>query len=56
MGKPEEQLCTIRIIFPVDNDEAGIAVKGSITKILAEMPEAQIQFGLTSMPVVDPKG
>lgn len=56
MDKPKEQLCTIRIIFPVDNDEAGIAVKRSITKILAEMSEAQIQFGLTNMPVIDPKG
>ena len=42
--KPE--LCTMRIAFPVESDEQAIAVKKKITEILAEIPDAAIQFSL----------
>jgi len=52
MESPQEknespkQLCTLRIVFPVDDDEAAIEVKKKITEILAPMQDAQIIFGL----------
>jgi len=41
-----KQLCTIRIGFPVDTDEAAIDYKKKIAAVLAEIPDAQIQFSL----------
>jgi len=41
-----KQLCTIRIGFPVKSDEQAIEYKRKIGAILAEIPEAQIQFSL----------
>lgn len=56
MGKPEKQLCTIRIMFPIDSDDEAIAFKKTFSEIVAEMSDVQIQFGLMTSPVVDPKG
>ena len=56
MGKPEKQLCTIRIMFPIDSDEAAIGLKKAISEMLAEMPDAQIQFGLMTGPAKPPMG
>ncbi len=45
--KPEpKELCTMRIAFPVESDEQAIEVKKKITAILAEIPDAGIQFTL----------
>lgn len=47
------ELCTIRIMFPVESDEQAIAYKKKIAEVLSEMPEAQIQFSLmTALPAV----
>jgi len=43
---PPKQLCTIRIGFPVDTDEQAIEYKKKIAAVLAEIPDAQIQFSL----------
>ncbi len=40
------ELCTMRIAFPVESDEQAIDVKKKITAILAEIPDAGIQFTL----------
>ncbi|MBA7713001.1 hypothetical protein ES703_121996 [subsurface metagenome] len=45
-----KQICQIRIMFPVDSDEQAIAYKKKITDVLTEIPEAQINFSLMSMP------
>lgn len=53
---PEKQtttasdICSIRIMFPVESDEQAINYKKKITALLAEIPEAQIQFSLSSIP------
>ncbi|GAI67283.1 unnamed protein product [marine sediment metagenome] len=50
MEQPKQEVCQIRIMFPVNNDEEAIAYKKKITALLSEIPEAQIQFSLTNMP------
>jgi len=50
---PEEQkeVCSIRIIFPVESDEKAIEYKKAIAGLLAEVADAQIQFSLGTMPI-----
>lgn len=45
-----KQLCSIKIMFPVILDEQAIEYKKKIGLVLAEIPEAQIQFTLMNMP------
>lgn len=47
--KPVE-MCTIRVAFPVESDEQAIEYKKKIADVLAPIPDAQIQFGLMSLP------
>ncbi len=45
--KPKlQELCTMRIAFPVESDDQAIAVKKKISEILADIPDAGIQFTL----------
>lgn len=48
MDNDKKELCTIRIMFPVESDEKAIEYKKKIAAILSEIPEAQIQFALMS--------
>lgn len=41
-----QEVCTIRIMFPVTSDEQAIEYKKKITALLIEIPEAQLQFSL----------
>jgi len=52
--KQPQQICSIRIGFPVDSDEQAISYKQKITVILADIPQARIEFGLSSMPIRPP--
>jgi len=45
---PEQEICSIRIMFPVQSDEQAIEYKKKITAILSEIPDVQIQFSLMS--------
>jgi len=51
---PVKDICTIKIMFPVDTDEQAIEYKKKITDILADIPAAQIQFNLMPPPVLPP--
>lgn len=44
------EICSIRIMFPVESDEQAIEYKKKIAAILAEIPDAQINFALSSLP------
>ncbi|GAI75664.1 unnamed protein product, partial [marine sediment metagenome] len=44
MGEDKKEICTIRIMFPVESDEKAIEYKRKIAGILSEIPDAQIQF------------
>ena len=48
MPKAKQEICSIRIMFPVESDEQAINYKKKIAALLAEIPEAQIQFSLMS--------
>ena len=50
MVEPKKELCSIRIMFPVDTDEQAISYKKKIAAVLAEIPDAQIQFSLANLP------
>ncbi|GAI74609.1 unnamed protein product, partial [marine sediment metagenome] len=41
-----KEICTIRILFPVESDEKAIEYKRKIAAILSDIPDAQIQFSL----------
>ena len=45
-----EQICSIRIGFPVTTDEQAIEYKKKISAILVDMPNLRIEFSLSSMP------
>ncbi|KKM23802.1 hypothetical protein LCGC14_1611530 [marine sediment metagenome] len=42
------EICTMRIVFPVESDDQAIAVKKKIGDILADIPDTSIQFTLQS--------
>lgn len=46
----DKEICTIRIIFPVKDDEQALAAKKKIQEALSEIEGVQIQFML--MPVL----
>lgn len=54
--KSPVQVCSIRIMFPVDSDEQAIAYKKKIGDVLADIPQARIEFSLMSRPPVIPDG
>ena len=43
-------------MFPVDTDEQAIAYKKKIGDVLADIPQARIEFSLMSRPPVIPNG
>ena len=48
MEQPKKEICSIRIMFPVDSDEQAIEFKKKIGILLAEKGDAQIQFSIMS--------
>ena len=44
------EICSIRIVFPVTSDEQAIGYKKKISDILADIPEAHIDFSLRTLP------
>lgn len=45
-----KQMCSIRIMFPVDTDEQAIAFKRKIAEVLSPEPNASMQFSLMTGP------
>lgn len=50
MEQDKKELCSIRIMFPVESDEKAIEYKKKIADLLAEISDAQIQFSIATMP------
>lgn len=44
---PMQQICTLRVMFPVDSDDNAIEVKKKISSVLAEIPDVRIDFNIT---------
>ncbi|GAJ12656.1 unnamed protein product, partial [marine sediment metagenome] len=49
--QPNKEICTIRIIFPVNSDEQALEAKKKISEVLADVPDAQVHFAI--MPQID---
>ncbi|GAI52396.1 unnamed protein product, partial [marine sediment metagenome] len=45
-----KQVCSIRIMFPVETDEQAIEYKKKIGDVLADISNARIEFALTTAP------
>jgi len=50
MEKEKQEVCTIRIMFPVNSDEDAIECKKKIAAVLADNPEAITEFSIRAMP------
>lgn len=50
MGQPKQEICTIRIMFPVQSDQQAIDCKKKIKEILSDVPEVNVQFSLMDLP------
>ena len=48
--KQPAQICSIRIMFPVDTDEEAISYKKKISDVLSDQSQARIEFSLSSLP------
>lgn len=54
MPESKPELCTIRIMFPVESDEQAIAYKRQINEVLKDNLEAQLHFALVPLPLGKP--
>lgn len=45
-----QDICTIQIAFAVESDEQAIQYKRKISDVLADIPNARIEFSLMPMP------
>ncbi|GAI56765.1 unnamed protein product [marine sediment metagenome] len=50
MAQGKKEVCTIKIMFPVESDEQAIDYKKKITALLAEIPDAHLTFSLMDLP------
>ncbi len=52
MDNDKREICSIKIMFPVDSDEQAIDYKKKIAAVLKDCPNVQVQFTLipASMP------
>ncbi len=50
MDNEKTQVCSIRIMFPVDTDEQAIEYKRKISAVLENIQESRIEFSLTTIP------
>ncbi|GAH45452.1 unnamed protein product [marine sediment metagenome] len=56
MEQDKKEICSIRIMFPVESDEQAIDYKKKIAAALADNPDAHMEFRLTDIPIsVKPK-
>ena len=51
MEQPKKEVCTIRIMFPVDSDEQAIECKKKIRAALGDIPDVNMQFSMMDMPL-----
>ncbi len=48
-SKSPKELCTITVMFPVDDDVAAIAVKQKVTDAVSDIADARIDFRIMKM-------
>lgn len=50
VSKPQ-QICTIRIMFPVDTDDDAIVFKKKFGAVVSEIRDAHVEFTLRTVPM-----
>lgn len=45
-----KQICSIRIMFPVESDAQAMICKNKIDEIIVDIPAAQTEFSIRSVP------
>ena len=56
MEKPNKEVYSIRIMFPVESDEQAIEYKKKVASLLSEIPDVTLQFSLMTPPANMPTG
>ena len=56
MDNSQKEVCTLRIMFPVESDEQALDCKKKIGVALSDIPETQTQFSITSMNAMPKNG
>lgn len=46
----KKEICTIRIMFPVNSDEEAIECKKKISEVLKDKSDALVEFRLSTAP------
>ena len=50
MIEGQQQVCTMTVMFPCDDDDQAVAYKKKFAETLASIPESRIDFRLTTTP------
>lgn len=54
MEQSNKEICSIRIMFPVNTDEQAIDIKKKVNALLAGIPDAHTNFSIGSIPNQQP--
>lgn len=49
--KSKQEVCTIRIMFPVESDEQAIACKKKLAEALSDISDVVTHFSIGTMPM-----
>jgi len=49
--QPKQEICSIRIMFPVSSDEHALIIKRNITDMLKDTSDVSMQFTISNMPM-----
>ena len=50
MEQPKQEICTFRIMFPVESDEQAIDYKKKIAAMLSDIEGVQVEFKIITTP------
>lgn len=50
MIEGQQQVCTMTVMFPCDDDDQAVAYKKKFAETLAPIPDSRIDFRLTTTP------
>ncbi len=50
MSESNQQICTMTVMFPCDDDDQAVAYKKQFAETLASIPDSRIDFRLTTAP------
>ena len=53
--QPNPEICTLRIMFPVESDQKAIEIKRKIQDVLGDTTDVRIEFGIIQAPMRPPQ-